>query len=84
MGFIILTLKTGKVSLGLGIANELLETPLPVLADEGGLGTNLMIWYQNGVGVSRVGEISCWETIMQSVVWNSSAKVEKNLKTGEL
>ena len=43
------------MSLGLGIANELLETPLPVLADEGGLGTNLMIWYQNGVGVSTAG-----------------------------
>jgi magnesium-transporting ATPase (P-type) len=39
---------------------------------------------KNGVGVSRVGEISCWETMMQSVVWNSSARVEKNKDTGIL
>jgi len=31
----------------------------------------------DGIGNESVGSISCWETLMQSVIWNSSARVEK-------
>lgn len=31
-----------------------------------------------------MGDISCWETLMQSVIWNSSARVEKNKDTNQL
>jgi len=30
-----------------------------------------------GIGKESVGSITCWETLMQSVIWNSSARVEK-------
>jgi len=40
------------MSLGLGIANELLETPITWLPNEQGLATNMLFWYQNGVNVS--------------------------------
>jgi hypothetical protein len=34
------------------------------------------------VGQSQIGNTSCWDTLIQSVLWNSSAKVEwsKTLK----
>ena len=40
------------MSLGLGIANELLETPITWLPNEQGLANDLQFWYQNGVNVS--------------------------------
>jgi len=35
---------------------------------------------KNGVGASSVGDISCWDTLLQSVIWNSSARVEYKLE----
>tara|TARA_R100001510_G_scaffold21437_1_gene18764 strand:- start:681 stop:1397 length:717 start_codon:yes stop_codon:yes gene_type:complete len=40
------------MSLGLGIANELLETPISWLPNEQGLELEIAFWYQNGVNVS--------------------------------
>jgi len=40
------------MSLGLGIANELLETPISWLPNEQGLAPDMGFWYQNGVNVS--------------------------------
>lgn len=40
------------MSLGLGITNELLETPTDWIPTDEGLGTRLQLWLQNNVGVS--------------------------------
>jgi magnesium-transporting ATPase (P-type) len=39
---------------------------------------------KNGVGKSSVGGLGCWETLMQGIIWNSSARVQKNVETGNL
>jgi hypothetical protein len=46
------------MSLGLGIANELLETPTDWTPIDENLGTPLQLWLQNGVGVDPSG--SAW------------------------
>ena len=43
---------------------------------------NLTSIISNGIGKSSIGETTCWDTLIQSIVWNSSARVEydKDLK----
>jgi len=42
--------------------------------------SNLTSQVSSGIGKSNVGETTCWDTLVQSVLWNSSARVEWDLK----
>jgi len=77
--------KTGTLTLNqMTVMSLMTLNKVQTIADEKE-SKNLTTDIFNGIGRTSIGETTCWDTLIESVVWNSSARVEwdKDLKSAK-